>query len=469
MGRRKKKVIILENVKIHGLAEKGRGVGKDAEGRVVFVERVVPGDEVDVKVSKKKKSYLEGFPLKFHQKSDLRIEPFCKHFGVCGGCTLQNLAYEQQLAFKQDHVLQTLHRIGKVEAEEYLPILPAESIQYYRNKLEFTFSNKRWLTKEEIDTDVSNLEDVVGFHKRGAFDKILNIDHCHLQAEPSNKVRNDIKALAIEMGLSFHDVRAHEGMMRHILLRTTTLDQNMMIVSFFQDDQEAIKKLLDQVIEQNPQLTSVFYCINPKLNDFMLDLEMHHYYGDAWIEEKLRDVTFRIGPKSFFQTNTKQAVRLFEVVEKFAGLTGNENVYDLYTGIGSIALFLASQCAQVVGIEEVEAAIEDAKLNCDLNDIKNAIFYAGAVKNLMTEAFVLEHGVPDVLITDPPRAGMHSKVIELLRQMKVPKVVYVSCNPATQARDIQLLSDLYTLKKVQPVDMFPHTHHIECVALLTLK
>ncbi len=470
MGRkRRKKRIVLEKIEIYGLAEKGRGVGRDEEGKIVFVERVIPGDVVDVQVLKKKESYFEGYPLTFHTYSDLRIEPFCEHFGVCGGCTLQFMAYENQISFKEDHVKQVFQRIGKITAEETLPILPAEETQFYRNKLEFTFSNKRWLTKEEIEQGVSNLDDVLGFHRRGAFDKIVDINKCHLQTDPSNEIRLSAKEFAKELGLSFFDVRGMEGIMRHILVRTTTLNQSMIIISFFKNEKELIGQLLDKILEKIPAISSVFYCINEKQNDFILDLPMIHYAGQEWIEEKLRAVTFRIGPKSFFQTNTKQAVRLFEVVEKFADLKGTENVYDLYTGIGSIALFLAENCKQVVGIEEVASAIDDAKLNCELNGIENAIFYAGDVKDILSQEFIDKHDKPDVLITDPPRAGMHPKVVKLLLELKAPVLVYVSCNPATQARDIKLLSEVYKLDKMQAVDMFPHTHHIENVALLSLK
>jgi 23S rRNA (uracil1939-C5)-methyltransferase len=469
MGRKRKKKVIIEDLEVYELADKGRGVAKDPEGRVVFIERTVPGDIVDVQVSKKKKSMLQAFPIHFKKYSDIRIEPMCKHFEVCGGCTTQNIPYDKQLEFKQNNVIQVLNRIGKIYPEEIVPILPAPSIEFYRNKLEFSFSNKRWLTKEEMLSGISNLEDVLGFHRAGAFDKILNIDKCHLQGGDSNKLRNSIKKLGIEMGFSFYDARTQGGELRNMFVKTSSLNQCMLILSINLKDKERIQELLNRVIEQNPQLTSVFYCINDKANDFVLDLDMHLVHGKPYIEETLRDVTFRIGPKSFFQTNPEQAVRLFEVVEDFAGLTGNENVYDLYTGIGSIALFIAKNCKQVVGIEEVSSAIQDAKDNMERNDISNAIFYAGDVKDILTEDFATQHGKADILITDPPRAGMHPKVVEMLLKLQVPKIVYVSCNPATQARDLALLSEVYDVKKSQAVDMFPHTHHIENVALLTLK
>ena len=469
MGRNRKKKIIIENLEVYELADKGRGVAKDPEGRVVFIERTVPGDIVDVQVSKKKKSMLQAFPIHFKKYSDIRIEPMCKHFEVCGGCTTQNIPYEKQLEFKQNNVIQVLNRIGKIYPEEIVPILPAPSVEFYRNKLEFSFSNKRWLTKEEMVSGISNLEDVLGFHRAGAFDKILNIDKCHLQGGDSNKLRNSIKELGVELGFSFYDARTQGGELRNMFVKTSSLNQCMLILSINLRDKERIQELLDRVIEKNPQLTSVFYCINDKANDFVLDLDMHLVHGEPYIEEVLRDVKFRIGPKSFFQTNPEQAVRLFEVVEEFAGLTGNENVYDLYTGIGSIALFIAKHCKQVVGIEEVSSAIQDAKENMERNNISNAVFYAGDVKDILTEEFAIQHGKPDILITDPPRAGMHPKVVEMLLKLQVPKIVYVSCNPATQARDLALLSEVYDVKKSQAVDMFPHTHHIENVALLTLK
>ena len=469
MGRNRRKKIIIEDLEVFELAEKGRGVAKDPEGRIVFIERVVPGDIVDVQVSKKKKSMLQAFPINFKKKSDLRIKPMCEHFEVCGGCSIQNIPYEKQIEFKEHNVIQVLNRLGKIFPEQVIPILPAPAIQFYRNKLEFSFSNKRWLTKEEMEGGVSNLEDVLGFHRAGAFDKILNIEKCHLQGGISNQLRNSIKKIGIDFGLSFYDARTQEGELRNIIIKTSSLNQCMLILSINLNDESRIKQFLDLVIKANPELSSVFYCINNKKNDFILDLEMKLAYGNPYIEEVLRDVTFRIGPKSFFQTNPAQASRLFEVVESFAELTGNENVYDLYTGIGSIALFIAKNCKQVVGIEEVESAIEDAKENMERNSISNAVFYAGDVKDILTEEFAIQHGRPDILITDPPRAGMHQKVIDMLLKLCVPKLVYVSCNPATQARDLSLLSEKYEVKKSQAVDMFPHTHHIENVALLTLK
>ncbi len=469
MGRRKKKPIILHEVEITGVADKGRGVGRDIEGRVVFVEHVAPGDVVDVQVVKKKKGFMSGFAITYHKLSSERVEPFCEHFNVCGGCKWQHLAYESQVFYKEKVVREALSRIGKVSAKEFLPIIPSTKTTYYRNKLEYAFSNKRWLTKEELNSDISNLEDVLGFHRAGAFDKIVDIKHCWLQEEPSNKLRLAVKALAIKYGFSFHDLRMHQGMMRHIMIRLTSIGELMMIVSFFEDDEEKIISFLNEIAEQAPELTTIYYCINFKLNDFMGDLEMKLHKGNGYIEEQLGHVRFKIGPKSFFQTNSTQAKVLYDKVVEFADLKGDENVYDLYTGVGSIALFVAKYCKHVVGIEEIPEAIIDAEENARMNGTTNCTFYAGDVKDLLTKEFVETHGKPDLVITDPPRVGMHSKVVEMFLELEAPKIVYVSCNPATQARDLSLLNVKYDLLKIQPVDMFPHTHHVETIALLQLK
>ncbi len=466
MARRKKK--ILSEVLIKGIADKGKAVGRDAEGQVVFVDNVVPGDVVDVLVLRKKKGVMQGVPLEFKTYSPDRIEPFCHHFEVCGGCKWQHLAYEVQLQHKETVVRDAIQRIAKVEVDDFQPILGSEATRYYRNKLEFSFSNKRWLTREEIDSEVSNKQDVLGFHRAGAFDKILDIDHCYLQGDPSNNLRNRAREIAHEQKLSFYDAREHKGMMRNIIIRRTELGQLMIIVVFGENDMDKVKAYLDELHKSFPEITSLHYCINTKVNDFILDLEIPTYKGPGYIEEKLGEVIFRIGPKSFFQTNTNQAVRLFDVVADFAELSGHENVYDLYTGIGSIALYLAAHCKQVVGVEEVPAAIEDAKVNQELNEITNAVFYAGDVRHVLSDAFAQKHGKPDVIITDPPRAGMHGNVVEFLLNLEAPKIVYVSCNPATQARDLALLKQKYKVSRMRPVDMFPHTHHIESVALLEL-
>ena len=466
---RKKTKTIVEKVKITGIADKGRAVGRANNGQVIFVENVVPGDVVDVLVLKDKKGFKEGVASHFHSYSEDRQKAFCEHFGVCGGCKWQNLAYETQLKHKEIVVSDAMKRIGKVEIGEILPIVPALETEYYRNKLEFTFSNKKWLSKKEIAEGASNYKNVLGFHRPRAFDKIVEIEHCYLQKDPSNEMRNTIREIGIELDLEFLDLNAKQGFLRHLLFRITSLDQIMLIVSFYKEDEQKRKTFLDAILKRFPQIDSLHYCINPKENDFILDLNIHTYFGKGYVEETLGDVKFRIGPKSFFQTNTKQAVRLFDKVVEFAGLTGDENVYDLYTGIGSIALYIAKYCKQVVGIEEVGSAIEDAKENSKLNGFDNTIFYAGDVKNILSPKFSEMHGKPDLVITDPPRAGMHEDVVKLLLLLESPKIVYVSCNPATQARDLRLLSDKYEIVKLQPVDMFPHTHHVETVALLQLK
>jgi 23S rRNA (uracil1939-C5)-methyltransferase len=388
---------------------------------------------------------------------------------LCGGCKYQNLNYDTQLRYKQAEVENALRRIGKVEIGEMLPILPSLETEFYRNKLEYAFSNKRWLEKREMEQGFDNVDDSVGFHIAGAFDKVLDIYFCHLQGGISNDIRNFLRDECKRMKLTFYDMRLHVGFIRNIMIRNTTLGHTMLVMSFGYEDVEKRKALMDAVIAQFPQITTLYYCINPKVNDFLLDLDMILYHGMPQMEEMLGEVRFKIGPKSFFQTNPMQAARLFDVVADFAELKGTENVYDLYTGLGSIALYLAHRCKQVVGVEEVVSAIADAKENAAQNGIKNAIFYAGDVKNIVTPAFAEKHGAPDLVITDPPRAGMHEKLVETLLHLAAPRIVYVSCNPATQARDLQLLSDKYRVVKVRPVDMFPHTHHIENVALLELK
>ena len=464
-----KKHYIIPEVPIHGMADRGKGVGKTPEGLAVFATGAVPGDVVDVFVQKKKGNFAEGVADRIVEASPDRVEPFCKHFSVCGGCKWQNLDYQAQLKHKQLVVEDALFRIGKVDIEEMLPILGAEETTYYRNKLEFGFANKRWLTKEELGNESIDDTHALGFHRAGFFDKIIDIEHCWLQGAPSNDIRNNCREIAIEQGLSFYDMREHTGFLRTLMVRITDYGETMLLVSFAQNDKEAIKKYLDAVLEKNPAITTLVYCINKKLNDSLFDQKMITYTGPGFAIEQLGDLRFKIGPKSFFQTNSKQGKRLYDVAASFAGLSGEENVYDLYTGTGSIALYLARSCKQVVGIEEIPEAIADAEENMRLNDIQNATFYAGDVKTVLTPEFAAKHGRPDVVITDPPRAGMHEKAVRFLLELAAPKIVYVSCNPSTQARDLQLLSEKYAVKKSQAVDMFPHTHHIENVVLLCLK
>lgn len=490
---RKSRSFIAPAVPIHGVADRGKGVGRTPDGLVLFVEGAVPGDVVDVFVQKKKGGFGEGRIENLVQASPQRVEAFCAHFGVCGGCKWQHLAYEAQLQHKNQTVLDAFARIAKVPVQEFLPILGAPEITNYRNKLEFAFSNKRWLLAEEMpappppprgDAPEGALRlpsprgegsgvgpgPGLGFHRAGAFDKVVDIQKCHLQAEPSNSIRNTAREIALEQELEFYDVRRHEGFLRNLMVRLTTTGECMLLVSFARDEPEAIRTFLEALLERLPgQITTLVYCINRKKNDTVFDLEMINYTGKGFVVENLGGRQFKIGPKSFFQTNSRQAKNLYDVVVQFAGLTGTENVYDLYTGTGSIALYVAQYCRQVVGIEEVPEAIADAHENQALNNISNAVFYAGDVKNVLSPEFIEKHGKPDLVITDPPRAGMHEKAVRFLLELEAPRIVYVSCNPATQARDVQWLSEKYRVLKVQPVDMFPHTHHIENVALLELQ
>ncbi|MFN7119680.1 MAG: 23S rRNA (uracil(1939)-C(5))-methyltransferase RlmD, partial [Saprospiraceae bacterium] len=440
-GRKRK---ILENIIITGIADKGKGVGRTPDGQVIFVEEVAPGDVVDVMVMRKKSGFMEGKPTQYRQYSADRVTPFCEHYGVCGGCKWQHLSYEAQLQHKHQTVENAIQRIGKVKVLDFQPILPADPTVYYRNKLEFTFSNWRWLTKEEIASGIPlERQRGLGFHRPGEFDKIVNIQHCWLQPEPSNEIRNAVRDIAIAQDLSFFDNKYKHGFLRSMMVRTSTIGETMLLFSFFENDQAKITPFLNAVIEKFPNITTIIYCINIKVNDFLLDLDMLTYHGKGYIEEQLGHVRFKIGPKSFFQTNTHQGKALYDIAVEFADLQGGENVYDLYTGVGSIALYVAQHARQVVGIEEIEAAIVDARENAVLNNIENAIFYAGDVKDILTAEFVTKYGKPDVLITDPPRAGMQPQVVDMLLQMETPKIVYVSCNPATQARDLQLLSAKY--------------------------
>ena len=468
MGRKRKK-LILENLEITGIADKGRGIGRAPDGRVVFVEGTTPGDVVDVFVQKRKKDYMTGKPTIVRTASEHRREAFCQHYHSCGGCKWQHLTYERQLFHKQSVVEQAVQRIGKIEVDELLPILPAPETTFYRNKLEFSFSNKRWLTPAELKTDAKMHEDVLGFHPPGAYDKVVDVTECWLMPDPANAIRNAARRIAKEQELSFHDARNNHGMMRNFIIRRTSIGEVMLVFAFHKNEQETIKRFLDAMLVAFPEITSLYYCINPKVNDFLLDLPFVHYHGTPDVEERLGDVRFKIGPKSFFQTNTHQGKRLYDLALDFADLQGTENVYDLYTGIGSIALYAAGRAGHVVGIEEIPEAIVDANRNAALNDITNCTFYAGDVKNILTKEFAEQHGKPDLVITDPPRAGMHADVVGMFLQLAAPRIVYVSCNPATQARDLNLLAEKYAVRKLQAVDMFPQTYHVESVALLELR
>lgn len=452
------------------MADKGQCVGRTPEGQVVFAPLAAPGDVADVLVKRKKKGFLVGEVTKVHEYSIDRTEPFCQHFSECGGCKWQHITYEAQVRHKETVVRDAFQRIAKVEVGEWQPILPAAQTTYYRNKLEFSFSDRAWMTKEELDSGKPrDPSGALGFHLPGRFDHIVDIKHCWLEEEPANALRLAVKAIANDQGLSFYNVRSRSGMMRQMVVRVSTIGEVMLIVVFTQNDQEKISRFLDTVLAQFPELTTLIYGINDKANDSLYGVDMHTHHGPGYIEEQLGHVRFRIGPHSFFQTNTRQGKALYDTVVEFADLKGHENVYDLYTGLGSIALYVANRCRSIVGIEEVEAAIDDAHVNAALNNIENAQFYAGDVKDILTTEFSERHGKPDLLITDPPRAGMHAQVVDMLLQLAAPRVVYVSCNPATQARDLQLLSEKYEVRKVRPVDMFPQTSHIENVALLELR
>ncbi len=461
-----KKQLILPAVPIHGIADRGKGVGRTETGMAVFVEGAVPGDVVDVFVQKKKRELAEGYALHFHQKSPERVEPICQHFEHCGGCKWQNLGYEAQLFHKNKVVEDAFRRIGHLEVGEWLPILGAEETVFYRNKLEFSFSNKRWLTPEELAAGDEKYVNSLGFHRAGSFDSVLPIERCWLMADPANRLRNGVRDIAAAQNLTCWDARKHTGFLRNMLVRLTTTGELMVIFSVAPAKRAVIKGFLEEVLKAFPEITTLLFCQNPKVNDFILDLDIEVFHGKGFVEERLGELVFKIGPKSFFQTNTRQGLRLYETVVEFAGLTGAETVFDLYTGTGSIALFVAKHCKNVVGIEEIAAAIDDARLNQAANRISNADFYAGDVKDVLSPSFLEKHGRPDLVITDPPRAGMHPKAVSWLLELAAPRIVYVSCNPATQARDLQMLSEKYRVAKVRPVDMFPHTHHIECVALL---
>ena len=463
----KRKPKIARNIHFTDIADKGRALGRTEEGKAIFAEGVIPGDIADVLLTKSKNEYAEGRAIEIHTYSPQRVKPFCKHFDLCGGCKWQEMDYPTQLEYKQKLVENALLRIGKVKIGEILPILGAKNPRFYRNKMEFAFSVKRWLTEAEIASGEAMQRPGLGFHKSGAFDKVIDIEECHLQADPSNAIRNDIRTLALEHNFALWDPREQTGYIRQVMFRLCSTGQLMIVFSFTRYDMDMMKPFFDALLAKYPSITTLVYCINNKMNDFMYDLEMHTYSGPGYVVEKLGDLQFKIGAKSFFQTNTEQGKELYDVTADFAELTGNENVYDLYTGTGSIALYLAAKCKHVVGIEEIPEAIVDAKENMRLNGITNATFYAGDVKEVLSPEFVAKHGAPDVVITDPPRPGMHPKAVEFLLALAAPKIVYVSCNPATQARDIQMLSAKYSVVKSRAVDMFPHTHHVENVVLLT--
>ena len=465
-----RKVKIIENVTLTGIADRGKAVGRDEQGIVYFVSDAVPGDVVNIVRGKKKRGVYQGKIKDFVTLSPDRIEPKCQHFSLCGGCKWQNLDYSTQLKHKTQTVIDAMSRIAKVDTSTIAPIKGAEKIYEYRNKIEYSFSEKRWLTRAEIDSkEKLNQSPAVGFHHAGAFDKVVDIMQCHLQEDTTNRIRNFIRDYALQRDWTFYNAVRHTGLFRNMFLRNTLAGKWMMTLVFGKNDTEKREEILNQILEKFPEISSMFYIINTKKNDSIFDLEPVHYAGDTFLEESLGEIKYKISPKSFFQTNTYQAKVLFDTIEDFADLTGTENVYDLYTGIGSIGLFLAKNAKQIVGIEEVEDAINDAKVNAELNNIDNAVFYVGDVKDMLSSQFSDNHGAPDIIITDPPRAGMHKDIVETLLQLESPRIIYISCNPATQARDLALLKEKYEIIKMQPVDMFPHTHHIENVALLKLR
>jgi len=467
MGRRN--LPQYEEVEILAAGSEGKSIAKINE-KVIFVPFAAPGDIVDLKVIKKKKAYLEAKITKVHKLSEIRIEPKCSHFTVCGGCKWQHLPYSEQAKFKHQQVKDQLERIGKIDTSSMNSIIEAPEDYYYRNKLEYTFSNLAWLTEFSKDIDFSDRNmNALGFHIPGMFDRILNIDHCYLQAEPSNEIRLSIKKYADENNISYFDIRKQTGFLRNLIIRTASTGEIMVIVVLYHEDEDTRVSLLNHISENFPNITSLMYIINEKKNDSITDQEVILFKGKDHMMEEMENLKFKVGPKSFYQTNNKQAYELYKVARNFANLSGNELIYDLYTGTGTIANFVAAKAKKVIGIEYVEEAIADAKVNSALNKIENTEFFAGDMVKVLDDLFVDTHGVPDVIITDPPRAGMHPKVCELLNRIKSKRIVYVSCNAATQARDLALLSDNYEVKEIQPVDMFPQTHHVENVVLLKLK
>jgi len=462
---RRKNLPLLEEVTIENIGAEGKSIAK-VDSMVVFVKDAVPGDVADLQVFRKKGRYMEARVVKYHRYSDQRTDPFCDHFGVCGGCKWQHLPYDRQLHYKEQQVVDAFRHIAGVEIPETMPILASDPITQYRNKLEYTFSNHRWLLDHEKASETPfEHTNAVGLHVPGRFDKVVDIQTCHLQGEPTNPVRNYLRELSLEKKLTFYDHRTNEGLLRNLIIRTTTLGEVMVILSV-QFDVPEVYELLDAVKERFPNLTSLMYVINPKKNETLYDQDIITWSGRDHIFEQLEELRFKIGPKSFFQTNSYQALRLYQIARDFAGLKGDEVLYDLYTGTGTIANFMAGRAGSVVGIESIPESIEDAKVNSEINGISNTHFFVGDMKDIFTDSFIAENGRPDVIITDPPRAGMHTKVVEQILKIAPRRIVYVSCNPATQARDVELLGSSYRVTKIQPVDMFPHTHHVENVALL---
>jgi 23S rRNA (uracil1939-C5)-methyltransferase len=473
MTRKRNSSRVLEHVAVQDYAAEGRSISR-VEGKVVFIEGAVPGDVVDVMLTKSKKDWAEGKAIHFHSLSTQRTTPFCEHFGVCGGCKWQMLPYEQQLQYKQNEAEQNLKRLGRIALPPVMPIIGCENSTRYRNKLEFTFSNRRYKTWEELragdaSAEGNRDEPALGFHVPKLFDKVIDIHTCHLMEEPANLIRNTIRDFALQNNYPFYDIRQHTGWLRTLIIRLTTSGEIMVNICFGYDDEKERDNLFRHLLDKVPGISTLLYTINPKYNDSLHDLEPVAWYGKGYITEQLEHFKFIIGPKSFFQTNSRQGERLYQVTRDFASLTGNELLYDLYCGTGSIGIFLSDKARKIIGVEVIPEAVEDAKINARLNDIGHASFFAGDVVDICNDDFLGAHGKPDVVITDPPRAGMHEKLVRKILEMRAPVVVYVSCNTATQARDLQLLDSLYSVEKVQPVDMFPHTHHIENVVKLSLR
>ena len=467
MAKKNTDKIVFDHIKVLDAGAKGVSVAKAPDGKVIFIPNVVPGDVVDVQTFKKRKSFYEGKAVKFHEYSEHRVEPICEHFGVCGGCKWQNMKYSQQLYYKQNEVKNHLQRIGKVALPEFEPILGSEKKFFYRNKMEFSFSNSRWLTEQEIEqTETLENRNALGFHIPKMWDKILDIQKCHLQEDPSNAIRNEVRDFANIHGLTFFNPRAHEGLLRTLMLRTASTGEIMVLIQFFENDKANRELLLDHLYEKFPQITSLQYVVNNKANDTLYDTDIKLYKGRDYILEEMEGLKFSINAKSFYQTNSDQAYELYKITRDFAGLTGDEIVYDLYTGTGTIAQFVSKKAKKVIGVESVPEAIADAKENAKRNNITNCDFFVGDMKVVFNENFIAQHGHPDVIITDPPRDGMHAAVIDQILKIAPNKIVYVSCNSATQARDLALMDETYKVTRVRPVDMFPQTHHVENVVLL---
>ena len=469
MGKNRRKPILIENIEIIDTASKGKSVAKH-DGRAIFVQGGVPGDVCDITVFKRRKKYWEARIEKIHTYSEKRTEPKCEHFGTCGGCKWQNMKYESQLSFKQNEVLNNLKRIGGIELPPHSEILASENEYFYRNKMEFTFSNKRWLTTEEVQSEVDIPDkDALGFHVPGMFDKVINLNNCYLQQEPSNAIRLSVKKFADKNNLTYFDIRNHHGLLRNLMIRTSSTNDLMVLVQFYENDKKNINLLMEHIKTSFPEITSLLYIINQKANNTMYDQEVICYNGEDHIMEEMDGLHFKIGAKSFFQTNSEQAKVLYRKTKELANITADDLVYDLYTGTGTIAQYVATSAKKVVGIDSVEEGIKAAYLNAERNNIHNCTFYTGDMKEIFTDEFIAQNGTPDVIITDPPRDGMHKKVVEQILKIGAKRVVYVSCNSATQARDLALMDELYKVSHIQPVDMFPQTHHVENIIVLELK